>query len=1186
MESVLETPAKRRRIDVGDLPQNKGYDSGEDNGEELFKGYETVTTLPLSTTLRDYPSASSPTPNLQSQYATQPTQILNGTTPTLEARRKPSMIQVAASSPLAKPIVQSPTLTKRKPAVSLANRMAPPGTAFRSPVMVQKPDPVIDLSSDEDNHLIRRRGSSDEESQMDRLADIKPSKFIQSAQDDSTPTSKDRFKEITSKSFYKPLTGDIKAIPGLVSSSSAFSPGTSRYHAISGCANVSKRSADVMAGAYGNTYRATKVRQNTPAKAQQWSDITLDEIEDYQVRTKLERMHNILPKTTLAACKAALIRKRGNFDDAMDFLSTLEEKGATIDLVSSDHEQSVPKELAPEKPIAKQQLKAPAKSIQSKWASTQVFSQQVQDPSPVLPKLSLPKPRKRLVQGRKNLPSSAPTDPYRPSPVAREESVPVDLDLESDSAIGSEPDSQDLERKVIGFLNTCTSDQLADIAAITDKVALTILSKKPFKNLDAVRRISGESKQTAKRKATRPIGDKIVDTCLDMWKGYDAVDGLVQQCEAVGKPVAEQIKQWGVDVYGATNAGELDLTTFDQTSELSLRDSGIGTPASGSASPDANGEGKGIATAKDSSAIFGQPRIMPKEVVLKDYQVVGVNWLALLFRNKLSCILADDMGLGKTCQVIAFLAHLFETGKKGPHLVVVPGSTIENWLREFTVFCPKLTVMPYYGKLILANLIYKISLLLTTSTAGQAERAIIQHQINANLEEINVIVTTYGVAKAKDDCRFLRKLPLQVCVYDEGHQLKNRKSTAYGQLMRLSGEFRLLLTGTPLQNNLTELVSLLAFILPHIFEEHSEDLDIIFSQKAKTNNEGHAALLSAQRISRARSMMAPFVLRRKKHQVLKHLPQKTRRVEWCELSSTQVAVYNSEKTRGLQVITDRAAGKKVGNETANVMMSLRKASIHPLLFRRVYDDKTLKRMARDCLKEDEFKSSQFDLCLEDMSVMMDFELNRFCERYPSTMSKYRLQNEEWMDSGKVSKLAELLKEFKRSGDRVLVFSQFVIVMDILEDVMETLGMRFFRLDGQTKIDERQDMIDQFHADKDITVFLLSTKAGGAGINLACANKVVIFDSSFNPQDDIQAENRAHRVGQTREVEVIRLVTKATIEEQIHALGQTKLTLDDRIAGEGHATTLLTEDEKHIEQQGQRAVEEMMIKELKAEQDRT
>ncbi|KAL8903894.1 MAG: hypothetical protein Q9207_003636 [Kuettlingeria erythrocarpa] len=1169
MESILETPTKRRKIDAEGFPRGGDYDSGNDSSEELFSGYETVATLPLPTPLRGHSPVSSRAPNppdLQSQYVTQPTQILNGMDPTSDTRHKPSVVQVAASSPLAKPIVQSPIPTVKQPAVSWAARMAPPGTVFSSPVVVRKPLPVVDLSSDEESSLIRRHESPDEDSQMNRKADIRPSKFVQSTHNDSTSAGPDRFKEITSQSFYKPLAKDNKPVSEPTSSSSAIFRNPSRYHATSGCANIQKRSADVMAGAYGNTYRASTVRQAAPAKALPRPDITLDEIEDYQVRTKLERMHSILPTTTLATCKAALIRKRGNFDDAMDFLSTIEEKGATIDLTSSDHEQALARKSVPEKSTAKQQLKAPAKSIQSKWASTQGFSQQAQDLGPTSPKGSFSKPRKRLVQGRKNLPSSVPTISCKHSSTVREESVPIDLDLESDSAIGSEPGSQDFERKVLGFLNTCTSDQLSDIAAITNTVASTILSKKPFKNLDAVRRISGESKPTARRKATRPIGDKIVDTCLNMWKGYDAVDGLVQQCEAVGKPVAEQIKQWGVDVYGATNNGELDLTTFDHTSDVVMRDSGIGTPTSGPASPSASGEAKGAAATKESIAIFGQPRIMPKEVVLKDYQVVGVNWLALLFNSKLSCILADDMGLGKTCQVIAFLAHLFETGKKGPHLVVVPGSTIENWLREFSVFCPKLAVMPYY--------------------AGQAERMNIQHQINGNLKDINVIVTTYGVAKAKDDCRFLQKLPLQVCVYDEGHQLKNRKSTAYGQLMRLSSEFRLLLTGTPLQNNLTELVSLLAFILPNIFEEHSEDLNIIFNHKAKTNNEGHAALLSAQRISRARSMMAPFVLRRKKHQVLKHLPLKIRRVEWCELSPTQAAVYDSEKARGLQVIVDRLAGKKVGNETANVMMSLRKASIHPLLFRRVYDEKTLKKMARDCLKEDEFKNSEFDLCLEDMSVMMDFELNRFCERFPSTIGKYRLRNEEWMDSGKVTKLAQLLKEFKRSGERVLVFSQFVMVMDILEHVMETLGMRFFRLDGQTKIDERQDIIDHFHADEDITVFLLSTKAGGAGINLACANKVVIFDSSFNPQDDIQAENRAHRVGQMREVEVIRLVTKGTIEEQIHALGQTKLTLDDRIAGACGAAIFPTEDEKQVEQQGQRAVEEMMIKQLEAEQDRS
>ena len=200
------------------------------------------------------------------------------------------------------------------------------------------------------------------------------------------------------------------------------------------------------------------------------------------------------------------------------------------------------------------------------------------------------------------------------------------------------------------------------------------------------------------------------------------------------------------------------------------------------------------------------------------------------------------------------------------------------------------------------------------------------------------------------------------------------------------------------------------------------------------------------------------------------------------------------------------------------------------------------------------------------------------EQFPRTMTPFSLQNEEWMNSGKVTTLTSLLRGYKEKGDRVLVFSQFTMVMDILEAVMETEEMSFFRLDGSTNMNERQPMIDQFTADPEITVFLLSTKAGGAGINLAAANKIVIFDSSFNPQEDIQAENRAHRVGQKREVEVVRLVTRNSIEEKIHALGETKLALDDRVAGvvadEG--------DDQKAKKQGAKIVEEMMIGEIKKE----
>lgn len=388
--------------------------------------------------------------------------------------------------------------------------------------------------------------------------------------------------------------------------------------------------------------------------------------------------------------------------------------------------------------------------------------------------------------------------------------------------------------------------------------------------------------------------------------------------------------------------------------------------------------------------------------------------------------------------------------------------------------------------------------------------------------------------------------------------------------MKIPAKFRLLLTGTPLQNNLKELAALLGFILPSIFNERRGDLDFIFKAKARTTDDDHSALLSAQRIARAKSMMTPFVLRRKKHQVLKHLPSKKTRTEYCEMTQGQWEIYNEYVQQAREAMQARAAGKKATKETGNVLMQLRKAAIHPMLFRRIFTDEKIKMMAKDCLKEPELSDRDPELVREDMSYYSDFQLHTFCEEHPTTMAKYNVQKDEWMDSGKVTKLTELLLKYRENGDRVLVFSQFTMVLDILEAVMETLQIAFFRFDGQTKIDERQDMIDQFHEEKEVTVFLLSTKAGGMGINLACANKVIIFDQSFNPQEDIQAENRAHRVGQTREVEVVRLVTKGTVEEQIHALGETKLALDHRVAGDG----TMDKEEKQAEEDGLKAVEKM------------
>jgi SWI/SNF-related matrix-associated actin-dependent regulator of chromatin subfamily A containing DEAD/H box 1 len=394
--------------------------------------------------------------------------------------------------------------------------------------------------------------------------------------------------------------------------------------------------------------------------------------------------------------------------------------------------------------------------------------------------------------------------------------------------------------------------------------------------------------------------------------------------------------------------------------------------------------------------------------------------------------------------------------------------------------------------------------------------------------------------------------------------------------MKIPARFRLLLTGTPLQNNLQELTSLLAFIMPKDFLEAQESLDYIFKHKAKTTDADHSALLSAQRIRRARSMMTPFVLRRRKAQVLKHLPSKTARVEYCDLVESQQAIYDALKTQQRKVLEDRAAGIP-NKDHANVLMKLRLAVIHPLLARKIYNEKLSEKIAKAVCKDPDLPGRDWKLVLEDLVPYNDFEVHQLCQRYPKTLSKYELRNLEWMDSGKVKKLTELLHKFKANGDRVLVFSQFKLVMDILEAVFEVEKISFSRLDGNTPVDQRQALLDQFTDDESITVFMLSTKSGGAGINLAAANKVVIFDLSFNPQDDVQAENRAHRVGQTREVEVIRLVTRDTIEEQIYALGVSKIQLDSMVSGEDAVED--KKAEKRIESEFVDQLEDMLVKEM-------
>ncbi|KAH0608927.1 uncharacterized protein H6S33_001155 [Morchella sextelata] len=1111
--SAAPTP-KRRKFSQ----PSKSFDSDDDSGDDLFSN--DVATLPLNSSFynkipeSDPILGSSPPP-----LSTQATQLLQPTLDGSPSIPQPPVVQVAASSPF-RNIVSSPPRVAQVRQSPLKSSSIIQADGSVKPFDFYPNGRKTDLMDEGPQYI---GVSSDDGSDHD----IKPTFLKGSLSSKPVPS-------VSSMRDRRDNAADIVRIEETPPVQSAFKSAMSKF-AFNGSApqapfkrldSITKKPPITYSSGGGSIAGARPKLQRHPDRAKPLMDISIEEIQNIEHRKVVQRMASILPDRSISTLLSALIEKQGNFDNAIEYLTG---DDGMVDLTLSSDEK--PQRGMAQIKTSNRAARVPRMGIKDKWSSTQ--AQPILSSPPAPPA----KTKRRLVRGSGRNSRDKSSSPPAPTFTISDD--------DSDSAAEAAEDSdgeRELERKVLKYINECTVKELSDIAATTEEIAEVVLSQKPFRSLDEVREVSSDT--TAKPKAkgkgaprgarTRAIGDKVVDVCLETWRGYEAVDSLIARVEELGKPIAESIKKWGVDVFGGNSdnpAGELDMTDIKIDSRAeSLKDSAIGTPTdAGSSDIVMIDDGDEVIRNKrehQAGQFFkNQPKHLGEGVVLKDYQLVGVNWLSLLYERKLSCILADEMGLGKTCQVISFLAHLLEKGIQGPHLVVVPSSTLENWLREFQNFCPLLRVEPYYG--------------------SQKERAEMRMDLTRD-RGWNVLVTTYQLATGdKLDKKFLKDQAFNVCVYDEGHLLKNSSSNRYDALMRLPANFRLLLTGTPLQNNLQELASLLAFILPEVFNEKREDLASIFKYKAKTTDEdeSNSALLSAQRIKRARAMMTPFVLRRKKAQVLKHLPAKTNRVEYCPLNPTQNSIYVEHITAAKEAIEARAAGKKGSKSTSNLMMQLRKAAIHPLLFRKIYTEEKIKKMSHEILKEEVYRSSEQQYILEDME----------------TIGKHALQEQEWMQSGKVEQLKAMLIEFKKKGDRVLLFSQFTQMLDILELVLTSLDLGFLRIDGSTPVDARQDLIDQYHEEDDIMVFLLSTKAGGFGINLACANKVVIFDSSFNPHDDAQAADRAHRVGQKREVEVIRLVTKNTIEEQILALANTKLALDRGIsedALEGKAEELV------------------------------
>ncbi|KAK4687252.1 hypothetical protein P7C73_g2865, partial [Tremellales sp. Uapishka_1] len=691
-------------------------------------------------------------------------------------------------------------------------------------------------------------------------------------------------------------------------------------------------------------------------------------------------------------------------------------------------------------------------------------------------------------------------------------------------------DEVDAEGAALRAFNEDTAEVITGTIACSADQAAIIIKLRPYHDADDLR---------SKLTKARGVSAKLFEQYTEIMEGYVQIDSCLNRCEEIGNDVSAIQRIW-------RGAGEVDL-----------ENSVVGTPRSDGLNDvkvDVKKVSELLRVETDARRkkvlqryIQQQPRLLSKGTVLKDYQLLGVNWLNLLYNKKIGCILADEMGLGKTIQVIAFLAHLKENKIKGPHMIFVPASTLENWTREFEKFAPDIDVLCYFG--------------------SQAERGSLRDDIKRLFRagKLEVVLASYTQVASNDDLSFFRKkIVFETCIYDEGHSLKNFQTKRYTDLLSIKPKWRLLLTGTPLQNNLQELVSLLMFIHKDVFTDAEQYLRAIFKVQASSQ----ISLLSQQRVSRARTMLTPFVLRRRKANVL-DLPPKIETVRKCDMTTAQSKLYRDTLRRSrkvLEALPDEAIdldddkpakpakGKKKeapkAASSSNIIMDLRKAASHPLLFRRLYTDAKVKTISKQCLQMEKFCDSNFDFVVEDFSVMSDAEIHHFVtDPDHEELMKFGLDESAFMEGGKVKALRDLLDRCKRENKRMLLFSQFTMILDILQVVLDYLNVKWIRLDGGTRTDERQTLVDEFNEDEEITVFLLSTKAGGVGINLTAASVVVIYDQDFNPHNDRQAADRAYRIGQEKEVEVIKLITTDSIDEDMLNIGLTKLQLDDAVGGE-------------------------------------
>lgn len=526
---------------------------------------------------------------------------------------------------------------------------------------------------------------------------------------------------------------------------------------------------------------------------------------------------------------------------------------------------------------------------------------------------------------------------------------------------------------------------------------------------------------------------------------------------------------------------------------------------------------------------------VPIKAELRKYQQDGVNWLAFLNKYKLHGILCDDMGLGKTLQSICILAgdHCLRAQEYArtklvdsvplPSLVVCPPTLTGHWVDEVGKFCSKEYLNPLHY------------------TGPPTERARLQHQVKRH----NLIVASYDVVR--NDIDFFRNIKFNYCILDEGHVIKNGKTKLSKAVKQLTANYRIILSGTPIQNNVLELWSLFDFLMPGFLGTERQfaaryGKPILASRDARSSSrEQEAGVLAMEALHR---QVLPFLLRRMKEDVLQDLPPKIIQDYYCILSPLQVQLYEDfAKSRAKCDIDETVSSISLNEETEKpklkatghvfqALQYLRKLCNHPALVLTT--------------QHPEYKRITEQLAAHNSSL-------RDIQHAPKLSALKQLLLDCGLGNGGSS---ESGTEAVVAQHRVLIFCQLKSMLDIVEhDLLrpQLPSVTYLRLDGSIPAGQRHSIVSRFNNDPSIDVLLLTTHVGGLGLNLTGADTVVFVEHDWNPMRDLQAMDRAHRIGQKRVVNVYRLITRGTLEEKIMGLQKFKMNIANTVISQENAS---------------------------------